>query len=193
MSLAMVQIAIRSPCLVSGQGRLLAVPQTIAKVDDEACRPRAESTCEHSRQSRPGSVAWLPGKPLHAACPGPEPSASSPRGPTFQSIGRNDMTLQLQSAEVVISPLRDAVQAHSLLESLPLGRFLSCTLSNQAGDPGRGAAPTASAIDHLVGAPWPLVGSSGSLPGWDFQWAPRLPRLFARPPESPPSLFSLHM
>lgn len=41
-SFAVVQIAIRSPCLASSQGRLLTVPQTVAKVDDEACGPRAE-------------------------------------------------------------------------------------------------------------------------------------------------------
>ena len=42
VSLAVVQIAIRSPCLASGQGCLLTVPQSIAEVDDKACRPRVE-------------------------------------------------------------------------------------------------------------------------------------------------------
>lgn len=35
-SLALVQIAVRSPCLVSSQGCLLAVPQAVTKVDDKA-------------------------------------------------------------------------------------------------------------------------------------------------------------
>lgn len=41
MSLAVVQVAVRSPCLASGQGRLLAVPEAVAEVDGEACGPRA--------------------------------------------------------------------------------------------------------------------------------------------------------
>lgn len=52
VSLAVVQIAIRSPRLASSQGRLLTVPQTIAKVDDEACGPRAESSEQSERSSR---------------------------------------------------------------------------------------------------------------------------------------------
>lgn len=48
-SLAMIQVTVRSPCGVGGQGRLLAVPETIAKVDEEACGPRAETRCESGR------------------------------------------------------------------------------------------------------------------------------------------------
>lgn len=180
VSLAMVQIAIRSPCWVGGQGCLLAVPQTVAKVDAEACGPRAEVACEQSRLSSPGSVTWLTGKPLHAACPGPAPRASSPRGPTF-CVWRNDMTLRLRPAAVTTSPLH-AVRALPVPESLTLGRVRGSRGSCQAGEPSRGATPAAPSADHLAGAPWPLVGAVLLPPGWDFQWAPRLPRLFVWPP-----------
>lgn len=57
VSLAVVQIAIRSPCVASGQGCLLAVPQSIAEVDGEACRPRAESS-EQSRGPTKQAEPW---------------------------------------------------------------------------------------------------------------------------------------
>lgn len=63
-SLAMVQVTVRSPCWVGGQGRLLAVPETIAKVDEEACGPRAETGCEWA-PSGPGKQS--PQQPLQAA------------------------------------------------------------------------------------------------------------------------------
>ena len=45
-SLAMIQVTVRSPCGVGGQGRLLTVPETVAEVNEEACGPRAEMGCE---------------------------------------------------------------------------------------------------------------------------------------------------
>lgn len=64
----------------------------------------------------------------------------------------------------------------------------------QPGGPRRGAGPSASSTDHLVGAPRPLEGTGRTLQqsncfprGWDLQqgWGlfqPGLPRLFVWPP-----------
>ena len=49
-SLAMIQVTVRSPCGVGGQGRLLTVPETVAEVDEEACGSRAETGCESRRR-----------------------------------------------------------------------------------------------------------------------------------------------
>lgn len=66
-SLAMIQVTVRSPCGVGGQGRLLAVPETVAEVDQEACGSRAETGCESGR--RPQSQDLLRGR-------GPAPQVS---------------------------------------------------------------------------------------------------------------------
>lgn len=62
-SLAVVQLAVRSPCLASGQGRLLTVPEAVAEVDGEACGPRAGGS-EQNGGKRRGSPG--PARPLGA-------------------------------------------------------------------------------------------------------------------------------
>lgn len=63
-SLAVVQVAVRSPCLASGQGRLLTVPEAVAEVDDEACGTRAAAVSRGAGEAvgQPG-----PARPLGAA------------------------------------------------------------------------------------------------------------------------------
>lgn len=63
VSLAMVQVTVRSPCLVGGQGGLLAVPEAVAEVDEEACGGQQSAGMKRG----PGTQAGSPGQSQHAA------------------------------------------------------------------------------------------------------------------------------
>lgn len=117
-SLALVQVAVRSPCLVSIQGRLLAVPQAVAKVDDEACGPTAETGVNRALVAPPQAGLGAQGSPAanplrQPAPPWHEPAASSP------------CDLSTSGAAATRRPLRHLAKPHIPLDSLMLQHFLS--------------------------------------------------------------------
>lgn len=165
VSLAVVQIAIRSPCLVSAQGRLLTVPQTVAKVDGEACGPRAESGREQNAgRGNRQRAAWgaRRGEPGPAAC------RAEPWGPPLH-MWRNVCSSQRDSGGS-----RLASGAAKVHPPDSLGHSGSEQGQQQAWAR-EGSRPSAPATDHLVEDPhghWTGMGqtlrkSCWSLPGWD--------------------------
>lgn len=125
-SLAMVQIAVRSPCLVSGQGRLLTVPQTVAEVDDEACGRQWRPCAQGSGQGHPGGVPW----PHGAASPCHLPQACThSKRPSWANFvcPEKHRTLPLPSATVPVSHSshlastcsRETLQGHPHIGAAP--------------------------------------------------------------------------